>query len=63
MLLPLTLNTNTMASTSSRTQQKRVANLTSGIQILEEMELLYNPTNTNILLSNLNTIKQNLMAQ
>ena len=46
-----------MASTSELGHNKNVANLTSGIQILEEMGTLYNPTNANIFLSNLNPIK------
>ena len=49
-----------MASTSETGHNKNVANLASGIQILEEMGTLYNPTNTNILLSNLNPIKTEL---
>jgi hypothetical protein len=49
-----------MASTSEVGHNKNVANLASGIQILEEMGTLYNPTNANILLSNLNPIKTEL---
>lgn len=49
-----------MASTSELGHNKNVANLTSGIQILEEMGTLYNPTNANIFLSNLNPIKTEL---
>ena len=49
-----------MASTSEVGHSKNVANLASGIQILEEMGTLYNPTNANILLSNLNPIKTEL---
>lgn len=46
-----------MASSSEVGHNKNVANLASGIQILEEMGTLYNPSNSNILLSNLNPIK------
>lgn len=49
-----------MASSSEVGHNKNVANLASGIQILEEMGALYNPTNSNILLSNLNPIKATL---
>ena len=49
-----------MASVSELGHNKNVANLTSGIQILEEMGTLYNPTNANIFLSNLNPIKTEL---
>ena len=49
-----------MASTSEVGHNKNVANLTSGILILEEMGTLYNPTNANIFLSNLNPIKTEL---
>ena len=49
-----------MASVSEVGHGKNAANLASGIQILEEMGNLYNPTNSNILLPNLNTIKAEL---
>lgn len=49
-----------MASSSEVGHNKNVANLTSGIQILQEMGTLYNPTNSNIFLSNLNPIKTTL---
>lgn len=49
-----------MASTSELGHNKNVANLAAGIQILEEMGTLYNPTNANIFLSNLNPIKTEL---
>ena len=49
-----------MASTSELGHNKNVANLAAGILILEEMGTLYNPTNANILLSNLNPIKTEL---
>ena len=49
-----------MASVSEVGHGKNAANLASGIQILEEMGTLYNPTNPNILLPNLNTIKAEL---
>lgn len=46
-----------MASTSEVGHNKNVANLATGIQILEEMGTLYNPSNSSILLSNLTPIK------
>lgn len=46
-----------MASTSEVGHAKNVANLGSGIQILQEMGSLYNPSNTNIKLVNLLPIK------
>lgn len=46
-----------MASTSEVGHTKNVANLGTGIQILQEMGALYNPSNTNILLVNLLPIK------
>jgi hypothetical protein len=47
-----------MASSSSEVgHNKNVANLSSGIQILEEMGTRYNPSNTNIQLVNLMPIK------
>lgn len=49
-----------MASSSEVGHNKNVANLASGIQILQEMGTLYNPTNSNIFLSNLNPIKTTL---
>lgn len=49
-----------MASTSELGHNKNVANLAAGILILEEMGTLYNPTNANIFLSNLNPIKTEL---
>ena len=49
-----------MASVSEVGHGKNAANLASGIQILEEMGNLYNPTNPNIFLPNLNTIKAEL---
>lgn len=49
-----------MASVSETGHNKNVANLTSAIQILEEMGSLYNPTNTNLFLANLNQVKTNL---
>jgi len=49
-----------MASSSEVGHTKNVANLASGIQILEEMGTLYNPSNSNILLSNLDPIKTEL---
>ena len=49
-----------MASLLEVGHGKNAANLASGIQILEEMGNLYNPTNPNIFLPNLNTIKAEL---
>ena len=49
-----------MASVSEVGHGKNAANLASGIQILEEMGNLYNPTNPNIIMPNLNTIKAEL---
>ena len=49
-----------MASVSEVGHGTNAANLASGIQILEEMGNLYNPTNPNIFLPNLNTIKAEL---
>ena len=49
-----------MASVSEVGHGKNAANLASGMQILEEMGNLYNPTNPNIFLPNLNTIKAEL---
>lgn len=46
-----------MASTSEVGHTKNVANLGTGIQILQEMGALYNPSNTNIQLPNLLPIK------
>lgn len=46
-----------MASVSEVGHAKNVANLGSGIQILQEMGSLYNPSNTNIKLVNLLPIK------
>jgi len=49
-----------MVSVSELGHNKNVANLAAGILILEEMGTLYNPTNANSLLSNLNPIKTEL---
>ncbi|CAM3768002.1 hypothetical protein FLBR109950_00245 [Flavobacterium branchiophilum] len=49
-----------MASVSELGHNKNVANLAAGILILEEMGSLYNPSNSAILLSNLNPIKTEL---
>jgi hypothetical protein len=46
-----------MASTSEVGHNKNVANYTTLYQILQEMGTLYNPSNTRIQLSNLDTIK------
>ena len=46
-----------MASTSEVGHAKNVANLGTGIQILQEMGTLYNPSNTNIQLTNLVSFK------
>ena len=42
-----------MESTSEGGHNKNVADFNSAFQILEEMGILYNPTNSNILLSSL----------
>ncbi len=42
-----------MASTSETGHNKNVANFSSAYQILEEMGAIYNPSNTNLLLANL----------
>lgn len=49
-----------MASVSETGHNKNVANFASAIQVLVEMGSLYNPTNPNLLLANLNPIKTNL---
>ena len=49
-----------MASVSETGHSKNVANFTSAIQVLVEMGSLYNPTNPNLLLANLNPVKTNL---
>ncbi len=46
-----------MASTSEVGHVKNVANLGTGIQILQEMGTMYNPSNTNIQLTNLINFK------
>ncbi|CAM4449031.1 hypothetical protein [Flavobacterium terrigena] len=46
-----------MASTSEVGHAKNVANLGTGIQILQEMGTLYNPSNTNIQLTSLISFK------
>ena len=49
-----------MASTSETGNAKNVANFSTGYQILEEMGTLYNPSNSNIQLTNLAPIKVSL---
>ena len=49
-----------MASVSETGHNKNVANFASAIQVLVEMGSLYNPTNHNLLLANLNPVKTNL---
>ena len=49
-----------MASISETGHNKNVANFASAIQVLVEMGSLYNPTNPNLLLANLNPVKTNL---
>lgn len=49
-----------MASISEVGHVKNVANLGAGIQILQEMGNLYNPTNQNITISNLQSVKNSL---
>lgn len=49
-----------MASTSEVGHAKNVANLGAGIQILQEMGTLYNPSNSNIQLANLANFKTSI---
>ena len=49
-----------MASTSETGHSKNVANFATAIQVLVEMGSLYNPTNPNLIIANLNPIKTNL---
>lgn len=49
-----------MASTSETGHNKNVANFATAIQVLVEMGSLYNPTNPNLLLTNLNPVKSEL---
>jgi hypothetical protein len=49
-----------MASVSETGHNKNVANFASAIQVLVEMGSIYNPTNPNLLLANLNLVKTNL---
>ena len=49
-----------MASTSETGNAKNVANFSAGYQILEEMGTLYNPSNSNLQLANLEPIKVSL---
>ena len=49
-----------MASTSETGNAKNVANFSAGYQILEEMGTLYNPSNSNLELANLEPIKVSL---
>ena len=51
-----------MASVSETGHNKNVANFASAIQVLVEMGSLYNPTNPNLLLANLNPVKTNLVG-
>lgn len=51
-----------MASTSEVGHVKNVANLGTGIQILQEMGAMYNPSNTNIQLTNLISFKAAIEA-
>lgn len=51
-----------MASTSEVGHVKNVANLGTGIQILQEMGAMYNPSNTNIQLTNLISFKADIEA-
>ncbi len=51
-----------MASTSETGHNKNVANFTTAYQILEEMDVLYNPSNEKIQLANLNPINTALKA-
>jgi hypothetical protein len=49
-----------MASVSETGHNKNVSNFASAIQVLVEMGSIYNPTNPNLLLANLNPVKTNL---
>ena len=49
-----------MASTSETGHNKNVANFSSAYQILEEMGAIYNPSNSNLLLANLQPKKVSL---
>ena len=51
-----------MASTSETGHNKNVANFSTAFQILQEMGTTYNPSNTNLLLTNLAPIKASLAA-
>ncbi|WP_395061742.1 hypothetical protein [Flavobacterium sp.] len=51
-----------MASTSETGHNKNVANFSSAYQILEEMGTIYNPSNSNLLLANLQPKKVSLGA-
>ena len=51
-----------MASTSETGHNKNVANFGSAYQILEEMGAIYNPSNSNLLLANLQPKKVSLNA-
>lgn len=51
-----------MASTSETGHNKNAANFGTAYQILEEMDTLYNPSNENILLVNLDPIRTELKA-
>ena len=51
-----------MASTSETGHNKNVANFSSAYQILEEMGAIYNPSNSNLLLANLQPKKVSLGA-
>ena len=52
-----------MASTSETGHNKNVANFSSAYQILQEMGTLYNPSNTNILLANLDPVKTEIATK
>ena len=47
-------------STSETGHAKNIANFGTAIQILQEMAGLYNPSNPQIAIANLQTVKQNL---
>jgi hypothetical protein len=49
-----------MASNSETGHNKNVANFSSAYQILEEMGAMYNPSNSNLLLANLQPKKVSL---
>ena len=62
-MLPNQLKLNIMAFTSETAYNKNVANFSSAYQILEEMGAIYNPSNSHLLLVNLQPKKVSLGAK